>query len=74
MFNVDTAIDANGKTAEIYSGFKHQISPNTYKRPKVHCFSLSLSQAEGSHGYVGQRKLCVSNPCYFEDSSVPTDV
>lgn len=52
----------------------HQLSPNTCKSPEDHSFSLSLSQVVPRHNYVDKRKLCVSNPCYFEDSSLPTDV
>lgn len=51
-----------------------QLSPNTCKSPEEHSFSLSLSQVAARHNYVDKRKLRVSNPCYFEDSSLPTDV
>lgn len=76
MFSVDTAIDASGKTARRRQTTvaQHQLSPNTCKSPEDHSFSLSLSQVAARHNYVDKRKLCVSNPCYFEDSSLPTDV
>lgn len=76
MFSVDTAIDASGNTARRRQTalVQHQLSPNTCKSPEDHGFSLSLSQVAARHNYVDEQKLCVSNPCYFEDSSLPTDV
>lgn len=76
MFSVDTAIDASSKPARRRQTalVQHQLSPNTCKSPDDHSFSLSLSQVAAKHNHVDKQKLCVSNPCYFEDSSLPTDV
>lgn len=75
IFSVETAIDENNEASGWQTAATNTKSVRTHaKVTDDHRFSLSLSRVEGRHDNGGDRKICVSNPCYFEDSSVPTDV
>lgn len=73
MFKVETAIDSECVTADEINTAKNTNLVQTHTKVlDDHLASLSLAQDTRRHDNV--RNPRVSNPCYLEDSSAPTDV